>query len=99
MKKCRNACLLGGRESLKTIRFVVGFFPDARYNLLLETHVNYRNVWLHEDGRITICLYEDDINYLKELPRLYHDINSNNKEYLFMNEKERIFKNRNEREV
>jgi hypothetical protein len=79
---------------LRTIRFVIGFFPDARYNLLLETHVNYKNVWLHEDGRITICLYEDDIDYLKELPRLYRDINNSNKEYLFMSEREKIFKNR-----
>ena len=79
---------------MRTIRFVIGFFPDARYNLLLETHANYKNVWLHEDGRITICLYEDDINYLKELPRLYRDINNSNKEYLFMSEREKIFKNR-----
>ena len=84
---------------MRTIRFVVGFFPDSRYNLLLETHVNYKNVWIHEDGRITICLYEDDIDYLKELPRLYRDINNSNKEYLFMREKEGIFKNRNKREI
>ena len=79
---------------MRTIRFVIGFFPDARYNLLLETHVSYKNVWIHEDGRITICLYEDDIDYLKELPRLYRDINNSNKEYLFMSEREKIFKNR-----
>lgn len=83
---------------MKTIRFVVDFFTDARYNLLLETHLNYRNVWLHEDGRITICLHKDDIDTLKELPRLYYDIDNSNKEFLFMREKERIFKNRDKKE-
>lgn len=79
---------------MKTIRFVVDFFPDARYNLLLLTRVDYRNVWVEKDGTITICLREDDIETLKELPRLYHDIDSLNKEYLFMREKEKIFRNR-----
>lgn len=83
---------------MKTIRFVVDFFPDARYNLLLLTRVDYRNVWLEKDGTITICLREDDIETLKELPRLYHDINGLNKEYLFMREKESIFKNRDMKE-
>jgi hypothetical protein len=84
---------------LKTIRFVVDFFPDARYNLLLLTRVDYRNVWVEKDGTITICLREDDIETLKELPRLYHDIDNLNKEYLFIREKEGMFKNRNEREI
>lgn len=79
---------------MKTIRFVVDFFPDARYNLLLLTRVDYRNVWLEKDGTLTFCLTENDIETLKELPRLYPDINSLNKEYLFMREKERIFKDR-----
>ena len=78
----------------KTIRFGVDFFPDLRYNLLLITRLDYRNVWLEEDGTITICLTEEDIKTLKQLPRLYHDINSLNKEYLFMREKERLFRNR-----
>ena len=84
---------------MKTIRFVVDFFPDARYNLLLLTRVDYRNVWVEKDGTITICLREDDIETLKELPRLYHDIDNLNKEYLFIREKEGMFKNRNEREI
>ena len=84
---------------MKTIRFVVDFFPDARYNLLLLTRVDYRNVWIEKDGTITICLREDDIETLKELPRLYHDIDNLNKEYLFIREKEGMFKNRNEREI
>ena len=83
---------------MKTLRFVVDFFPDARYNLLLLTRVDYRNVWLDKDGTLTICLTEKDIETLKELPRLYHDINSLNKEYLFMREKERIFKDRDMKE-
>lgn len=83
---------------MKTIRFVVDFFSDARYNLLLLTRLDYRNVWLEKDGTITICLREDDIDTLKELPRLYRDIDSLNKEYLFMREKERIFKKRDTKE-
>jgi len=79
---------------VKTVRFAVDFFPDARYNLLLLTRLNYRNVWLEKDGTITICLTEDDVETLKELPRLYRDIDNLNKEYLFMIEKERLFKNR-----
>jgi hypothetical protein len=77
---------------MKTIQFVVDFFSDGRYKLLLLTRLNYRNVWLDENGTITICLTENDIQTLKELPRLYHDINNLNKEYLFMREKERLFK-------
>ena len=65
---------------MKTIRFVVDFFPDARYNLLLLTRINYRNVWVEKDGTITICLREDDIETLKELPRLYRDIDNLNRE-------------------
>lgn len=83
---------------MKTIRYVVDFFPDARYNLLLLTRVDYRNVWLEKDGTITICLREDDIETLRELSRLYRDIDSLNKEYLFTSEKERIFKNRDMKE-
>jgi len=65
----------------------------------LLTRVDYRNVWVEKDGTITICLREDDIETLKELPRLYHDIDNLNKEYLFIREKEGMFKNRNEREI
>lgn len=83
---------------MKTIRFVVDFFPDARYNLLLSTRLDYRNVWLEKDGTITICLREDDIDILRELPRLYRDIDNLNKELLFMREKEGIFKNRDTKE-
>jgi len=76
----------------------VDFFPDARYNLLLLTRVDYRNVWVEKDGTITVCLREDDIETLKELPRLYRDIDSLNKQYLFIREKERGFKNRDVKE-
>ena len=85
-------------EGMKTIRFVVDFFPDARYNLLLSTRLDYRNVWLEKDGTITICLTEDDIKTLRELPRLYRDIDNLNKELLFISEKERLFKNRDMKE-
>jgi len=79
---------------LKTIRFIIDFFGDERYKLLLETWSKYPNVWVHEDGRITICVHEDDVKTLGRTPRLYRDVNNLNKEHLFMREKERIFKNR-----
>jgi len=61
-----------------TIRFVLDFFPDGRYMILLLTRTDYKNVRLHEDGSVTICLTEDDFSLLKELPRLYTDINNIN---------------------
>jgi len=61
-----------------TIRFVLDFFPDGRYMLLLLTRTDYKNVRLHEDGSLTICLTEEDLSSLKELPRLYKDINDIN---------------------
>ena len=79
---------------MKTIRFVVDFFPDGRYMLLLETNRNYRNVRLEPDGRITICFTDDDEKTLKKLPRLYRDFDGLNNEYLFMRDKQRILKNR-----
>ena len=78
---------------MKTIRFAVDFFRDGRYNLLLLTRLNHRNVWLEKDGTLTICFTEDDIKTLKELPRLYRDIDNLNKEYLFMRKNEGLFKN------
>ena len=64
---------------MKTIRFVIDFFPDGRYKLLLLTHSKYRNVWIEKDGTITICFTDDDVKTLKELPKLYYDIDSLNK--------------------
>jgi hypothetical protein len=61
-----------------TIRFVLDFFPDGRYMLLLLTRTDYKNVRLHEDGSLTICLTEEDLFSLKELPRLYSDVNDLN---------------------
>jgi hypothetical protein len=47
--------------------------------LLLSTNKNHKNVRVHEDGRITICLTEDDIKTLaKDLPEIYQDINNLN---------------------
>lgn len=74
---------------MKTIRFLLDFFPDGRCNLLLCTRKNHRNVWIEKDGTITICFTEDDVKTLKELPRVYNDFNNLNKEYLFVKEKER----------
>lgn len=74
---------------MKTIRFLLDFFPDGRYNLLLCTRTNHRNVWIEKDGTITICFTEDDVKTLKELPRVYNDFNNLNKEYLFVKGKER----------
>jgi len=79
---------------LKTIQFVLDFFGDERYKLLLETWLKRKNVWLHEDGRITICLTDDDIKFLEKLPRLYRDVDNLNKELLFMREKGRLFRRR-----
>lgn len=61
-----------------TIRFVLDFFPDGRYMILLLTRTDYKNVRLHEDGSLTICLTDEDFSLLKELPRLYNDINDIN---------------------
>jgi len=70
-----------GKEAIemKTIRFVVDFFPDGRYKLLLLTHAKYKNVWIEKDGTITICFTDDDVKTLKELPKLYYDIDRLNK--------------------
>jgi len=76
---------------MKTVRFVVDFFSDGRYMLLLDTNTKYRNVRLHEDGRVTICLTDDDIKRLEKFSRLYRDLDGINKDYLFMREKERLF--------
>jgi len=65
---------------MKTITFELNLFSgDNGYMLLLSTNKNHKNVRVHEDGRITICLTEDDIETLKtELPEMYKDINDLN---------------------
>ena len=65
-----------------TIWFGLGVFSDGRYKLTLETFKHNRNVWFETDGRITICLTEDDVKLLKELPRIYQAINNLNIEHL-----------------
>lgn len=91
---------LGMSPRRKTVRLVVDFFPDERYNLLLSTFLNYRNVWLDkETGEITICLTKPDIVTLsKKLPRLFRDLDNLNTELLFLREKERLNKNRDIKE-
>lgn len=69
---------------VKTIRFIVDFFSDGCYKLLLSTRLDYRNVWLDKDGTITICFTDDDNKTLEKLPRLYRDINNLNNELRFM---------------
>jgi hypothetical protein len=64
---------------MKAITFELNFFSnDNRYMLLLSTMKNHKNVRVHEDGRITICLTEDDIETLAKLPEIYRDINNLN---------------------
>jgi hypothetical protein len=65
-----------------TIWFGLGVFSDGRYKLTLETLKHNRNVWFETHGRITICLTEDDIKLLKELPRIYQGISNLNREHL-----------------
>jgi ArsR family metal-binding transcriptional regulator len=70
---------------MKTITYELDFFPnDDRYMLLLSTMKNHKNVRIHEDGRITICLTEDDIEALAKLPKLYEDVNNLNTEKRWM---------------
>ena len=64
---------------MRTVHFVLDFFPDERYMILLSARVNNRNVRLGKDGIITICLTEDDIKTLEKLPRLYKDVDNLNR--------------------
>jgi len=64
---------------MKTITYELSFFPCSnRVMLLLSTMKNHPNVREHEDGRITICLTEDDIKALAKIPEIYEVINNLN---------------------
>ena len=47
--------------------------------LLLSAKIG-NNVRVHDDGTVTICFGEDDIETFKKLPRMYEDIDNLNKE-------------------
>ncbi len=67
---------------MKTINIVLDFFSDGRYKILLQTHTSSDNVWIAEDGTLTICFTEDDVKTFNSLPRVYQDIDNLNKKRL-----------------
>ena len=65
---------------MKTISINISLFKDGDYMLLLSTRINGTNVRLQEDGTVTICFTEEDIETFKNLPRIYQDIDNLNRD-------------------
>jgi hypothetical protein len=70
---------------MKTININISLFKDGDYMLLLSTRINGGNVRLHEDGTVTICFTEEDVETFKNLPRIYQDIDNLNRERKYEN--------------
>jgi hypothetical protein len=83
--KTKSYEMQGEPIEMKTININLSLFKDGDYMLLLSAKINGTNVRLHDDGTVTICFTEEDVETFKNLPRMYQDIDNLNRERKYEN--------------